>query len=425
MSFENLNLIEPILRALKTEGYTTPTPIQEQSIPIILQRKDLLGCAQTGTGKTAAFAIPILQILNAGMHDIKGPRNIKALILTPTRELAIQIQESFSAYGKHVGLKNLVIFGGVSQHSQVIALRNGIDILIATPGRLLDLMQQRYVHLNHIELFVLDEADRMLDMGFLQDVKRVIAKLPHKRQTLFFSATMPSEIQKLADTILVHPEKVAVTPVSSTVEAITQAMYFVDREQKKNLLIHLLQDKTIKSALIFSRTKHGADKIVKELVRAGIRAEAIHGNKSQNNRQRALTNFKEGKIRVLVATDIAARGIDVDELSHVINYDLPNVAETYVHRIGRTGRAGLSGVAMSFCDSEELGELKDIHKLVGKPIPVVEDHPYHVSYDNQPLNILRSKVQSQHRRGGGGSSGFRGGNRKKSTSQSSNRGGRW
>ncbi|MEI7801836.1 MAG: DEAD/DEAH box helicase, partial [Bacteroidota bacterium] len=339
MSFENLNLIEPILRALKTEGYTTPTPIQEQSIPIILQRKDLLGCAQTGTGKTAAFAIPILQILNAGMHDIKGPRNIKALILTPTRELAIQIQESFSAYGKHVGLKNLVIFGGVSQHSQVIALRNGIDILIATPGRLLDLMQQRYVHLNHIELFVLDEADRMLDMGFLQDVKRVIAKLPHKRQTLFFSATMPSEIQKLADTILVHPEKVAVTPVSSTVEAITQAMYFVDREQKKNLLIHLLQDKTIKSALIFSRTKHGADKIVKELVRAGIRAEAIHGNKSQNNRQRALTNFKEGKIRVLVATDIAARGIDVDELSHVINYDLPNVAETYVHRIGRTGRA--------------------------------------------------------------------------------------
>ncbi len=422
MSFENLKLIEPILRALKTEGYTTPTPIQEQSIPIILQRKDLLGCAQTGTGKTAAFAIPILQLLNAGMHDIKGPRNIKALILTPTRELAIQIQESFSAYGKHVGLKNLVIFGGVSQHSQVIALRNGIDILIATPGRLLDLMQQRHVHLNHIEMFVLDEADRMLDMGFLQDVKRVIAKLPHKRQTLFFSATMPAEIQKLADTILVNPEKVAVTPVSSTVDAITQGIYFVDREQKKNLLIHLLQDKTIASALVFSRTKHGADKIVKELVRAGVHAEAIHGNKSQNNRQRALTNFKEGKIRVLVATDIAARGIDVDELSHVINFDMPNVAETYVHRIGRTGRAGLSGVAMSFCDSEELGELKDINKLIGKPIPVVEDHPYHVSFDNQPLNFIRKP--SPQRRNGNSSFKSGAGRRKSNSRTSSSRGGR-
>ena len=405
MSFENLHLIEPILKALKTTGYTTPTPIQEQAIPIILKHKDLLGCAQTGTGKTAAFAIPILQLLNIGMHNDKGHRNIKALVLTPTRELAIQIQESFSTYGKFVDSRNLVIFGGVSQHSQVIALRNGIDVLIATPGRLLDLMQQRHVKLQHIEFFVLDEADRMLDMGFLQDVKRVIAKLPHKRQTLFFSATMPPEIQKLADTILSNPEKVEVTPQSTTVEAISQGVYYVEREQKKNLLIHILKDETIKSALVFTRTKHGADKVVKELVRVHIHAEAIHGNKSQNNRQRALTNFKTGKIKVLVATDIAARGIDVDELSHVINFDMPNVAETYVHRIGRTGRAGLSGVALSFCDSEELGELKDINKLIGKPIPVVTDHPYAISFDDMPLNFVRK--QSPQRRNS--NSGFRSG----------------
>ncbi len=405
MSFENLHLIEPILKALKTTGYTTPTPIQEQAIPIILKHKDLLGCAQTGTGKTAAFAIPILQLLNIGMHNDKGHRNIKALVLTPTRELAIQIQESFSTYGKFVDSRNLVIFGGVSQHSQVIALRNGIDVLIATPGRLLDLMQQRHVNLQHIEFFVLDEADRMLDMGFLQDVKRVIAKLPHKRQTLFFSATMPPEIQKLADTILSNPEKVEVTPQSTTVEAISQGVYYVEREQKKNLLIHILKDETIKSALVFTRTKHGADKVVKELVRVHIHAEAIHGNKSQNNRQRALTNFKTGKIKVLVATDIAARGIDVDELSHVINFDMPNVAETYVHRIGRTGRAGLSGVALSFCDSEELGELKDINKLIGKPIPVVTDHPYAISFDDMPLNFVRK--QSPQRRNS--NSGFRSG----------------
>lgn len=407
MSFEKLNLIEPILRALKAEGYTQPTPIQEQSIPIALRHHDLLGCAQTGTGKTAAFAIPILQLLDEKLHGDKSHRNIKALILTPTRELAIQIQESFSTYGKHVGLKSLVIFGGVSQHHQVIALRGGIDILIATPGRLLDLMQQRHINLQHIEFFVLDEADRMLDMGFINDVKKVIAKLPTKRQTLFFSATMPSEIQKLADTILVNPEKVEVTPQSTTVEAISQSLYYVVRDQKKNLLIHLLKDESINSALVFTRTKHGADKVVKELAKVHIHAEAIHGNKSQNHRQRALTNFKTKKTRVLIATDIAARGIDVDELSHVFNFDLPNVAETYVHRIGRTGRAGLSGVAISFCESEELGELKDINKLIGKPIPVVEDHPYAADFTTTPVNFVRNpnpqrRPQRSNFRGAGG-----------------------
>ncbi|HXB40406.1 MAG TPA: DEAD/DEAH box helicase [Bacteroidia bacterium] len=379
MSFENLLLIEPILRALKAEGYTKPTPIQAQSIPIVLQRKDLLGCAQTGTGKTAAFAIPILQILHAEQQPHNGRRPIKALVLTPTRELAIQISESFAAYGKHVGLKHLVIFGGVPQGSQTNALRNGVDILIATPGRLLDLMNQGFINLQQVKLFVLDEADRMLDMGFINDVKKVIQKLPAKKQTLFFSATMPPEIQKLSNTILVNPVKVEVTPVSSTVEKIKQGVYFVDKGQKKNLLIHLLQDKSIVSALVFTRTKHGADKVVKELIKSGTHAEAIHGNKSQNNRQRALSNFKSKKTRVLVATDIAARGIDVDELSHVINYDLPNVPETYVHRIGRTGRAGLSGVAISFCDGEEAAYLKDINKLIAKPVPVIEENPYPMS----------------------------------------------
>ena len=337
MSFENLNLIEPILKALKTEGYTTPTPIQEQSIPIILERKDLLGCAQTGTGKTAAFAIPILQILDGGKIYDQGPKAIKCLILTPTRELAIQIGESFSAYGRHTGLKHTVIFGGVSQGPQVTALRNGIDILIATPGRLLDLINQKFVHLHHLKIFVLDEADRMLDMGFIHDVKKIITKIPQKRQTLFFSATMPQEIQKLANTILVDPVKVEVTPPSSTADTIDQSIYFVEKGDKKKLLIHILNDKAIKSALIFTRTKHGADKITKDLVKAGIKTEAIHGNKSQNARQKALSNFKNGQLKALIATDIAARGIDIDELSHVINYELPNIPETYIHRIGRTG----------------------------------------------------------------------------------------
>jgi ATP-dependent RNA helicase RhlE len=412
MSFENLSLIEPILRALKAEGYTQPTPIQAQSIPIVLQRKDLLGCAQTGTGKTAAFAIPILQILTAEQVPHNGRRPIRTLILTPTRELAIQIKESFAAYGKHVDLKHLVIFGGVPQGSQVNALRTGVDVLIATPGRLLDLMNQGFINLNQVKIFVLDEADRMLDMGFINDVKKVIQKLPAKKQTLFFSATMPPEIQKLSNTILVNPVKVEVTPVSSTVDKIKQGVYFVDKGQKKNLLIHLLEDKSIVSALVFTRTKHGADKVVKELIKSGTHAEAIHGNKSQNNRQRALSNFKSKKTRVLVATDIAARGIDVDELSHVINYDLPNVPETYVHRIGRTGRAGLSGVAISFCDGEEAAYLKDINKLIAKPVPVIEENPYPMSQtpNMESGNLQRPKAhlgKGSNRHGGNRGGGTR------------------
>lgn len=371
MPFKQLHLIEPILQALKSEGYTKPTPIQEQAIPLILKHKDLLGCAQTGTGKTAAFAIPILQLLYAPQtgHNL---RKIQALILTPTRELAIQIGESFSAYGRHTGLRHTVIFGGVSQHAQTNALKTGIDILIATPGRLLDLMQQGYIHLQNLKIFVLDEADRMLDMGFIHDVKKIVGKLPHKRQTLLFSATMPQEIQKLAHSILTHPEQVSVTPVSSTAEKIEQSVYFVNKPDKKNLLIHVLRNSDIVSALIFTRTKHGADKVARDLIKAGVTAEAIHGNKSQNARQRALGNFKNAKTRVLVATDIAARGIDVDNLSHVINYEIPNIPETYVHRIGRTGRAGMSGTAISFCDPEERSFLKDIQKLIGKNIPSME-----------------------------------------------------
>ena len=377
MSFEKLELIEPILRALKTEGYTQPTPIQEQAIPILLQRKDLLGCAQTGTGKTAAFAIPILQLLHQDELYVKGPAGIKTLILTPTRELAIQIGESFAAYGRYLRIRHTVIFGGVPQRSQTDALRSGVDILIATPGRLLDLMNQRFVNLQHVKTFVLDEADRMLDMGFIHDVKKIIAKLPAKRQTLFFSATMPAEISKLADTILTHPVRVQVTPVSSTANTIRQSVYFVEKSDKRSLLLHLLKDRSIETALVFTRTKHGADKVAKDLIRAGVQAEAIHGNKSQNARQRALSNFKLKQTRVLVATDIAARGIDIDDLSHVVNFELPNVPETYVHRIGRTGRAGVSGIALSFCDTEEKEFLRDIHKLIAKTIPVVEDHPYH------------------------------------------------
>lgn len=377
MTFKELNLIAPIQKALDAEGYTQPTPIQERSIPIILQKKDLLGCAQTGTGKTAAFATPILQLL--GEKHEKGNRLIKALILTPTRELAIQIGESFATYGKHLHLRQLVIFGGVPQGAQTNALKHGLDILIATPGRLLDLMSQGFINLNNIEIFVLDEADRMLDMGFIHDVKKVVAKLPTKRQTLFFSATMPPEIQKLADTILHKPEKVEVTPVSSTVEMITQSVYFVDKKDKKKLLTYILKNKKVVSAIVFTRTKHGADKVVKDLYKDDIIAEAIHGNKSQNARQRALTNFKSGKTRVLVATDIAARGIDVEAISHVINFDLPEVPETYVHRIGRTGRAGATGIAMSFCDHEEMDYFNGIQKLIKLQIPLAEDHPYPAS----------------------------------------------
>lgn len=381
MAFKKLELIDPILKALDAEGYTTPTPIQAQSIPLILERRDLLGCAQTGTGKTAAFAIPILQILFEQKREEHGPRNIKVLILTPTRELAIQIDESFAAYGKYTGLSHTVIFGGVSQLNQTNILRRGVDILVATPGRLLDLISQGFIDLKHLKIFVLDEADRMLDMGFIHDVKRIITKLPAKRQTLFFSATMPPEIQKLAHVLLTNPAKVEVTPVSSTVDAIEQSLYYVGKQDKPSLLLHLLKDEKIITALVFTRTKHGADKVVKFLHRHNITAAAIHGNKSQNARQNALGNFKSGSIRVLVATDIAARGIDIDDLSHVVNFELPNVPETYVHRIGRTGRAGNTGVAISFCDAEERDELKDIQKLIGKNIPVVAEHPYPLSID--------------------------------------------
>jgi ATP-dependent RNA helicase RhlE len=376
MSFNKINLIKPLQKALVEEGYKTPTPIQEKAIPIILSRKDLLGCAQTGTGKTAAFALPILQILSTEKNSGPRKRTIRALIITPTRELAIQIGESFSAYGKHTGLKNVVVFGGVHQRIQTSKLVAGVDILIATPGRLLDLMNQNYILLHNLKMFVLDEADRMLDMGFINDVKKVISKLPAKRQSLFFSATMPPEIVKLARTILVKPIKVEVTPESSTVEAIKQSLYYVEKPEKKKLLVHLLKDPSITSALVFTRTKHGADKLVRILNKSKILAEAIHGNKSQTSRQRALSNFKANKTRVLAATDIAARGIDIDELSHVINYEIPNIPETYIHRIGRTGRAGLDGVAISFCDSEEKAYIKDIVKLIGIPIPIVEDHPF-------------------------------------------------
>src|SRR5882757_3415954 len=376
MAFKKLSIIEPILKAVASEGYTIPTPIQQQAIPLVLQRKDLLGCAQTGTGKTAAFAIPILQLLHQDELYKKGPAGIKTLILTPTRELAIQIGESFTAYGKYLKIRHTVIFGGVSQKSQTDALRSGVDILIATPGRLLDLMNQRYVHLQHVNTFVLDEADRMLDMGFIHDVKKIIAKLPSKRQTLFFSATMPAEISKLADTILTNPVRVQVTPVSSTANTVVQSVYFVEKSDKRSLLLHLLKQQSIETALVFTRTKQGADKVAKDLNRAGVQAEAIHGNKSQNAPQRALSNFKEKQTRVLVATDIAARGIDIDDLSHVINFELPNVPETYVHRIGRTGRAGASGTALSFCDAEEQEFLRDIQKLIGTAVPIVTEHPY-------------------------------------------------
>ncbi|MCB0549154.1 MAG: DEAD/DEAH box helicase [Phaeodactylibacter sp.] len=384
MTFQDLHLIEPIQRALKTAGYQKPTPIQAQSIPLALQGRDLLACAQTGTGKTAAFALPILQMLNDQQPASGRRRSIQALILAPTRELAIQIGESFDAYGQHLKLRHTVIFGGVSQNAQTRKLQSGVDILVATPGRLLDLMNQGYVSLNDIEFFVLDEADRMLDMGFIHDVKRVIRKLPEQRQTFFFSATMPTAIAELSREILDRPAKVQVDPVSSTAERVEQSVYFVPKNQKRNLLLHLLRNEDISEALVFTRTKHGANRVAKELSKRGIHAEAIHGNKSQNARQLALNNFKDGRTRVLVATDIAARGIDIEELSHVINFDLPNISETYVHRIGRTGRAGASGIALSFCDTEERPYLRDIQKLTGLRIPVVQ-HPFTAEdEDDQP-----------------------------------------
>ncbi|KIA83177.1 DEAD/DEAH box helicase [Kaistella solincola] len=374
MNFSDLNLIDPIAKALQEEGYTQPTPIQQKSIPHILQGKDLLGTAQTGTGKTAAFAIPILQ--NLAQKQQKN-NNIKVLILTPTRELAIQIDESFKSYGRHLRLRHLVVFGGVKQGAQETALRRGVDILVATPGRLLDFISQGIISLKHLEVFVLDEADRMLDMGFVHDVKRIIKLLPAKRQTLFFSATFPEEINKLANSMLTNPVQVEVAPVSATADTIQQKVYFVDKNDKLELLTHILQQDIKESVLVFSRTKHGADKIARKLQSHKISAEAIHGNKSQNQRQNALTNFKSGKTRILVATDIAARGIDIDDLKYVVNFELSDVSETYVHRIGRTGRAGAEGSSISFVDGLDLLNLKNTEKLIGKKIPVEKNHPFH------------------------------------------------
>lgn len=369
MNFTQLNLIQPIQRAIADAGYITATEIQDKAIPHILAGKDILGCAQTGTGKTAAFAIPILQKL----HERKTHSGIRALVLTPTRELALQIEENCNAYAKYMPVNCLAIYGGVPQGRQVAALKKGIHVLIATPGRLLDLMQQGIVHIADIEILVLDEADHMLDMGFINDVKKILAKIPRQRQTLFFSATMPQAIRKFADTILNRPVEISVTPVSSAAQTVQQSVYFVEKKEKAGLLIHLLKDASIHRSLVFTRTKHGADKLVRQLSKTGIYAAAIHGNKSQNARQRALDDFKLSKIRVLVATDIAARGIDIDELPHVVNYELPNVPETYVHRIGRTGRAGKEGVAISFCDMEERSDLHGIQKLIGFQMPVKKE----------------------------------------------------
>ena len=401
MTFNNLSLIEPVLKALINEGYIVPTPIQEQAIPVLLEGKDVLGCAQTGTGKTAAFAIPIIQKLTENAapqmfgkkHNKRQP--IRALVLTPTRELAVQVSESFAKYGRYTGLKHTVVYGGVSQRSQTDALRNGIDIVIATPGRLLDLINQGYINLSLIEHFVLDEADLMLDMGFITDIQKIIALLPQNKQTLLFSATMPNEILSLAESLLHDPVKIEVTPSSTTVEAIDQFLYFADKGRKTDLLIDILETQATDSVLVFSRTKHGADKLSKNLSRAGIVCDAIHGNKSQSARQKSLLNFKKKRTRVLVATDIAARGIDISQISHVVNFDLPETPETYVHRIGRTGRAGYSGTAFSFCDSGEIGLLKSIQKLIGKDIDVVKGHDFECAVCIEKVERMqRSKPKS-------------------------------
>ncbi len=389
MQFKDLGLNAPILKALEEQGYKKPSPIQEKAIPPALAGRDVLGCAQTGTGKTCAFAVPILQRLEAKT----GPkRPIRALILTPTRELAIQIGESFQAYGRDLKLRHTVIFGGVGQNPQVEALKRGVDILVATPGRLMDLHDQGLVSLDNLEIFVLDEADRMLDMGFIHDVRKILKWLPQKKQTLFFSATMPPEITELVNSLLKNPVKVAVNPISSPVEVIRQSVYLVDKGNKTNLLAHLVAEKRVKNALVFTRTKHGANKVARDLSKAGISAAAIHGNKSQTARQQALADFKAGRVRCLVATDIAARGLDIEELSHVFNYNLPEVPETYVHRIGRTGRAGREGEAIAFCDFGEKPLLKDIERLIGRKVPLVEDHPFPMRVFEAPKRDKNGKI---------------------------------
>jgi ATP-dependent RNA helicase RhlE len=398
MKFDELKLAAPLLRAVSGEGYTAPTPIQEGAIPHALAGKDVLGVAQTGTGKTAAFVLPTLQRLSAAPAPA---RRIRCLVLTPTRELATQVGDSFATYGRFLPFRHTVVFGGVGQNPQVQAIRGGVEIVVATPGRLLDLINQKLVSLAHVEVFVLDEADRMLDMGFLPDVRRIIGALPKQhRQTLFFSATMPPEITQLSSTILSHPVRVEVTPVSSTADTVEQRLYLVDNEDKRELLAHLLQKPEISRALVFTRTKHGADRVVKDLAKANIEAQAIHGNKSQNARERALNGFRDGGLRVLVATDIAARGIDVDGISHVINFDLPNIPEQYVHRIGRTGRAGAAGIALSFCDAEERSYLRDIERTIRRSVPVIQAQPFHsVRAQNASPNTPPPK---QGQRGGRG-----------------------
>jgi len=408
LNFSELSLSDPLLRAIQDEGYSTPTPIQQQAIPYVLEGRDLLGVAQTGTGKTAAFALPILQRLG---RPARGRRAIRTLVLAPTRELAAQIGDSFSAYGRYTALNHAVIFGGVGQRLQVNALRRGVDILIATPGRLLDLMNQGHIDLSHVSIFVLDEADRMLDMGFVHDVRKVVTELPTRRQTLLFSATMPTEIVKLSRRILDDPVRVEVTPSASTVEKVRQAVLFVEKADKRRLLSEVLTSPGIRRALVFTRTKHGANRVVKHLLRDGHSAVAIHGNKSQRARERALRNFKDGSIRVLVATDIAARGIDVEAVTHVVNLDLPNVPEQYVHRIGRTARAGAGGMALSFCDREEIAYLLDIEQLIRQEIPVVQQHPYRGEFDrNTPATERppedQPRKKSRNRWGGRG--GWRG-----------------
>ena len=406
MSFNNLGLIAPILHALQETGYTNPTQIQEKSIPVILQRRDLLGCAQTGTGKTAAFTIPMLQLMHEQQQsDKKNNRSITSLILAPTRELALQIGESIETYGRFLQLKHQVIFGGVPQFSQVKALRSGVDIVVATPGRLLDLIQQGHVTLSALKFFVLDEADRMLDSGFFNDIKKIITHLPKTRQNLLFSATLPADIRQLAGVLLKDPVSVEVHPVSSTVDRIEQSVYYVEKKNKIELLLDLLNDKSIESVLVFTQMKHTADKVCKVLQRYGVNSQAIHGNKSQGQRQQALTNFRNKITRVLVATDIAARGIDINDLSHVINYELPDVPETYVHRIGRTGRAGASGIALSFCDYSEKTALKDIQKLTRRSINVITGHKYdapavgdHITVARQPVAMAKRHHTSPVRR---------------------------
>lgn len=414
-TFADFQLIEPIQRAVADTGYTTPTPIQGMAIPLLLEGRDLLGCAQTGTGKTAAFALPILNHLAQQSRHLER-RQVRALILTPTRELAVQIQESFRTYGKHLRVKSTTVFGGVSQSMQVRALSSGVDVLVATPGRLLDLIQQKYVNLSRLEIFVLDEADRMLDMGFINDIRKIIAQLPAQRQTLLFSATMPSEIRTLASTLLRDPAHVEVKPVAATVPKITQSVMYVERTNKRNLLMHILKQKETSRVIIFTRTKHGANRIVELLADAGVSSDAIHGNKTQGARQRALNAFRVGRVRALVATDVMARGIDIDDVTHVINFDVPNDPESYVHRIGRTGRAGAEGFAISFCDPEERGFLRDIEKLIGGTVPMDRNHPYHseaamLSRDNSKnLRYNRNAPQRQgDSQGGGGRRKPRGG----------------